>query len=94
MTVWGGNCLSWDRNKIDRVINRARKFVDCDEFDNLLDKKILKKITSILKDETHPLYIRLPHSTRHNNLISIKTKTERHRRSFLPNSIRIYNSQK
>ena len=57
--------------------------------DILLEKATLNKIQRIIKDSTHPLFTKITFSTRKSGrFISIKTKTERHRKSFLPRAIR------
>ena len=57
----------------------------------LLDKVTNVKINRVLKDMSHPLFSRVLFSKRRQGrLLSIKTKTERHRKSFLPRSVRNY----
>ena len=57
--------------------------------DILLEKATMNKIKRIVKDSTHPLFDKIIFSTRKSGrLISVRTKTERHRKSFLPRAIR------
>ena len=57
--------------------------------DCLLVKSTVNKINRIIKDPTHPLFPKITFSARKTGrFISIKTKTERHKKSFLPRAIR------
>ena len=56
-------------------------------------KKCVSLISKIIKDQAHPLYpciTILPHG----RLRSIKCKTERFKKSFLPSAINLFNSKK
>ena len=55
----------------------------------LLDKVTILNIDRILKDNSHPLYSKILISKRKKvRLLSILTKTEGHRKIFLPRAIR------
>ena len=55
----------------------------------LLDKITDLKFKRILNDNSHPLYNQIIFSKRREGrLLSITTKTERHRKSFLPRAVR------
>ena len=55
----------------------------------LLDKNTIHKMNRIIKDKSHPLFNRICFSKRKSGrLISIQTKTERHKKSFLPRAVR------
>ena len=93
ITVWGGNSYEKDNVKIEKTIKRAKRFTNplC-SFSVLFQDSCKRKVTTILKDNTHPLYHKINPSNRSNRLRSILTKTERHKSSFLPYSVRLYNS--
>ena len=59
------------------------------------DRKALQRLLSILGDSSHPLHEEAEASRTNRvsagRLRSIKTRTERFRRSFLPNAVRLYN---
>ena len=92
ITVWGGNSRKEDKGRIDRIIKIASKHTtEVHYTDDILTENTLKRIHNIANDPTHPLAHQIHKSTRSNRYISIKTKTERHLRSFLPTGIRLLN---
>ena len=92
MTGWAGNCGK-KYKKLDRLVKKASKYTNSiSNVDDLFRHNCLNKITKIIKDSTHPLFNCLTFSKRSNRLLSIPTKTERHRNSFLPHSVRLINS--
>ena len=93
IAAWGGNCLAVNKNEMNRVIRKAAKSTgDIGDFDELLEKSTFRKISAIIDDKSHPLYPSITISERSGRLISIRTKTERHRMSFLPTGIRVFNT--
>ena len=88
---WGGNCKVVNMNSFFSLIKKCLKMCGVEVYhpDILLEKATLNKIQRIIKDSTHPLFTKITFSTRKSGrFISIKTKTERHRKSFLPRAIR------
>ena len=93
ITVWGGNCSQNCRNKISRIIRRADRLTGLEnlQIENIFNSSCLKMIVKINSDNNHPLSARLTHSNFSSRILAVKTKTERHRNSFIPASIRIFN---
>jgi len=95
ITCWFGNSKCETRNKLARVINNCKKL----GVDNIMtlheiyNKCVLQRCKVIREDETHPLscsYQSLPSGRR---LRSVKCRTSRYSRSFVPASIRLINAQ-
>ena len=88
---WGGNCTGQDKDRFDFIIKKASKICG-HAFDNsnvLYRNSCFKKITNILKDNTHPLASQIVRSSRSSRFIPPRTNRERYKRSFLPSSIRL-----
>ena len=66
--------------KLNRVIKSASKVIGCelDDFDTLYTLNVKRKVHSLLKNETHPLYIEYERSARSGRLISKIARTERY----------------
>ena len=86
--AWGGNTLCKSSSKINRVIKRASRITghDLPHVDWLLRSLSLRKINSI-ENTNHPLAVFVKRSVRSNRPLLLSTKTERHKRSFLPFAI-------
>ena len=86
--AWGGNTLCKSSSKINRVIKRASRITGCElpNVDLLLRSLSLKKINRI-EHTDHPLAEFIKRSARSNRPLLLTTKTERHKRSFLPFAI-------
>ena len=91
--VWAGNATSSSTKHIERTIRKASRFTnDISNLPTLFDNYCSKRLHSIMKDSTHPLFGHIKHSKRTARLFSIRTKTTRHFNSFLPHSVRLFNS--
>ena len=89
---WGGNCLEADRKNFERIIKRANRYTNpLKTFTELYEQYALRKLCAIKSDNSHPMSAQIVKSQRSDRIISIMTKTERHRKSFLPSSIRLFN---
>ena len=88
---WGGNCKVVNMNSFYSLMKKCYKVCGAEVYqpDFLLEKTTVHKIKRIIKDSTHPLFAKITFSTRKSGrFVSIKTRTERHRKSFLPRAIR------
>ena len=88
---WGGNIKVVNMNAFYSLIKKCLKMCKVEVYhpDCLLVKSTVNKINRIIKDPTHPLFPKITFSARKTGrFISIKTKTERHKKSFLPRAIR------
>ena len=73
------------------IIKKSLRICNVDVYhpSTLLDKNTIHKMNRIIKDNSHPLFDRICFSKRKSGrLISIQTKTERHKKSFLPRAVR------
>ena len=59
---------------------------DC--FDTVYDTLCRKKLSSILKENTHPLYPQIKRSVRSGRILHLTARTQRYFNSFLPYAIR------
>ena len=93
IAAWAGNANKRDIIRINRLIKIASKCTNAvAAVETLHANCSLMQLNKVLKDKNHPLYRRISLSNRSNRILSQTTRTERHLRSFLPYSIRLYNS--
>ena len=92
MIAWGGNCSKKQTCKIDSVIKRSSKIINGEQllsFQSVYFDLCHKKLISIMKDETYPLYKSINFSKiRVNRLIHVKSRTSRFLNSFFPTAVR------
>ena len=82
-----------DEKAFRKTVNRASKFTThIDSFDDIFLKPSLRKISKITWDPGHPLNSLVIKSSRRKRLLAIPTKSNRHLDSFIPYSVRLYNS--
>jgi len=97
LCTWGGNAKNYDVKRISSSIKQAGRLIGDPQksFEQTYQEVLGKKLGRILKDDTHPLHsifidakidrsgrMRLPFA-----------KTNRHKLSFVPQAMRLYNSQ-
>ena len=85
-----------DTNRLNKHIRKASEII-AEEIDSLTavsERRMLSRIRSILDNSLHPLHDVLTshRSTFSKRLILPRCTTERHRKSFLPVAIKLYNS--
>jgi hypothetical protein len=94
ITCWYGNSTNEAKSKICKVIKACRRLgVSCMSLYDVYEKYSQLRCTTILNESEHPLhdsYTLLPSGRRFR---SIKCRTSRYLKSFVPNSIRMYNSK-
>ncbi|KAI4897881.1 hypothetical protein NFI96_029587, partial [Prochilodus magdalenae] len=96
VACWGSRLRVADANRLNKLIHKASDVVGV-ELDSLMavsERRTLSKLQTIMDNGSHPLYhtVMSHRSTFSARLIQPKCTTERHRRSFLPVAIRLYNS--
>ncbi|KAK1799509.1 hypothetical protein P4O66_000393 [Electrophorus voltai] len=93
ITVWFGNSTKQDRQALQRVVRSAERITHTElpDLQTIYYKRCQTKARTIVKDPTH-------HNNRLFSLLrsgrrfrSLKTKTERLKRSFFPQAIRALN---
>ena len=85
VTAWGGNVRVQERDNMERTIKSCLSLLKSKELVSVEDIfKIAcdRKLDSILKDKTHPLFVFIEFSIRSGRLIHIKTTTSRHLNFF------------
>ncbi len=94
ISVWYGNSLNQDCKALQRVVRLAER-ISGSALPSLQDiylKRCKSRAAKIIKDSNHPgnhLFILLPSGKRFRSMMA---KTERLRRSFFPQAIRLLNS--
>ncbi|KAK1806312.1 hypothetical protein P4O66_000024 [Electrophorus voltai] len=93
ITVWFGNSTKQDRQALQRVVRSAERITHTElpDLQTIYYKRCQTKARRIVKDPTHPnnrLFSLLRSGRR---FCSLKTKTERLKRSFFPQAIRALN---
>ncbi|KAK1785826.1 hypothetical protein P4O66_003201 [Electrophorus voltai] len=93
ITVWFGNSTKQDRQALQRVMRSAERIthMELPDLQTIYYKRCQTKARRIVKDPTHPnnrLFSLLRSGKRFR---SLKTKTERLKRSFFPQAIRALN---
>ena len=95
VTCLGGNADLADTDRIDRTIRKAGKICggESDLFPDFALLYLLccqRKVMSITKDETHPLWPQIRYSSlRDKRVIPFKCNRERYRNSFLPSAVKL-----
>ncbi len=94
ISVWSGNATNQDYKALQRVVRLAER-ISGSALPSLQDiylKRCKSRAAKITKDSNHPgnhLFILLPSGKRFRSMMA---KTERLRRSFFPQAIRLLNS--
>ncbi|KAK1794175.1 hypothetical protein P4O66_011076, partial [Electrophorus voltai] len=93
ITVWFGNSTKQDRQALQRVVRSAERITHTElpDLQTIYYKRCQTKARRIVKDPTHPnnrLFSLLRSGRRFR---SLKTKTERLKRSFFPQAIQALN---
>ena len=96
VVCWGSRLRVADANRLNKLIRKASDVVgvELDSLAAVSDRRMLSKVRMILQHVSHPLHNALveQRSTFSQRLIAPKCTTERHRKSFLPVAIKLYNS--
>lgn len=92
--TYSGNATKNDLNKLTRIVKRCMKITGghCMSVEDLFDKLCKAKLTLILRDDTHPLHRHYQKLRSGVRLQSIRCRTSRFSRSFVPTSIRLHNA--
>ena len=91
ISCWGAAIRIEDKNKIDQLIKKAQRIVNCglSNFDTIYTKACTRKYESIIKDTDHPLNECFNISNRSKRVLQPAARTERYRKSFVPSSVRL-----
>ena len=93
---WGGNITQGDRNKIDRLIRKGGRVAGggvTDTITDMYNRRLYKKVTQILSDDTHPLRRNFDELfiDRSGRLRTPKARTVRYQSSFLCKAVGVFN---
>ena len=96
VACWGSRLRVADANRLHKLIRKASNVVgmELDSLKVVSERRMLSKIKTMLDNTSHPLHDMLAshRSTLSERLRLPKSTTERHRKSFLPVAISLYNS--
>ena len=93
--TWGSGLKVADNNRLSKLIRRAGDVVgeELDTLTTVAERRMLSRLQSILDNVSHPLYDTLPsRGAPSAEDPSPRCTTERHRKSFLPVVINLYNA--
>ena len=90
-----GNLTQADKTKLERPRKIAQRIIGIElpPLSVLFEDRLLTKITSIMKDPSHPLFSCFTFNRSGIRLRVPITRRARYRNSFIPNSMHIYNAQ-
>ncbi len=95
VVCWSSSITERERKKLDKVIKKSSSVLGCalDSVQEVVDRRVLAKLTSMLDHESHPLQDTLSalESSFSDRLIHPRCVKERFSRSFLPAALRLYN---
>ena len=92
--IWWTSAGKCQQDTLSRIRKKAIKlFGDTVPLlDDIVTKNVIKKVTTIRTDISHPLYHRYATMRSNHRLRAISARTMRYRASFIPNSIHLYNN--
>ncbi|KAI3358530.1 hypothetical protein L3Q82_014948, partial [Scortum barcoo] len=95
VVCWGGGCSERDKKRLNRLIKRASSVCGCplDSIEVMGERRALAKL-SIFMDTSHPLHqtVGALSSSFSNRLRHPRCRKERFHRSFIPNTVRLFNA--
>ena len=96
LCTWGGNAAGTDIKKISTIITQASRLIGepQESFDKLHQKVLRTKLIKVQKDESHPLHGIFSAATSHRSgrMLLPFAKTNRHKLSFVPQAMRLFNA--
>ena len=92
--IWWTSAGKGQQDTLSRIRKKAIKlFGDTVPLlDDIVTKNVIKKVTTIRTDISHPLYHQYATMRSNHRLRAISARTMRYRSSFIPNSIHLYNN--
>ncbi len=96
ITAWFGNSTAGNRRALQRVVRTACHIVggELPSLQDIYTRRCTRKARRIIKDSSHPSHSLLSLLPSGRHFRSIRSRTSRLRDSFLPQAIRLMNSQK
>ena len=96
ITSWFGSCSVASKNKLSRIVNNSCKLgvPNVLSLSDIHFKCTIRLCNKIYKDFTHPLNTKYKFLPSGKRLQSIKCRTSRYSKTFVPSSIRLLNDEK
>ncbi|TWW57796.1 hypothetical protein D4764_07G0005150 [Takifugu flavidus] len=95
VVCWSCGRSERDRKRLNKLVRRAGSVLDCslDSIDELSERRMLAKLTSIMDTPSHPLHetVGALSSSFSSRLLHPGRKRERYHRSFIPTAVRLLN---
>ena len=93
---WGGSATDRDTRRLDKLIRKAGSVLGrcLDSLGVVVERRMWTKLSDILDNTNHPLHHTLieQSSSHSERLTALCSRTERHRRSFVPTAMTLFNS--
>ncbi len=97
VACWGGSGSKRNIQRLNKLIKKAGSVVGLklDSVEEVTEQRTLSRLRAIMNNADHPLYsaFNLQRSTFRNRLRSLNCSTTRYAKSFVPQAIRLHNSQ-
>ncbi|TWW66958.1 hypothetical protein D4764_20G0009900, partial [Takifugu flavidus] len=98
VVCWGAGIKAKDANRLSKLIKKAGSVVGCKlaNLDEVVRDRMVLKLRTIMDNPSHPLHNTVDklRSSFSNRLLQPHCSKEWYRKSFLPSTIRLYNSSK
>lgn len=95
VVCWSCGSTERDRKRLNKLVRRAGSVLGCppETIQEVGERRMLAKLISIMDNTSHPLHetVRALSSSFSGRLLHPQCKTERHRRSFIPSAVRLFN---
>ncbi|KAK7896393.1 hypothetical protein WMY93_021718 [Mugilogobius chulae] len=95
VVCWGGSMTTRDGNRLDKLIKKCASVIGkrVDSVGAVLEKRMRALMQGILDNPRHPLHdtMSAQRSTRSDRFLSLRCRTARFNRSFVPSAIRLFN---
>ena len=95
IVCWGSSIGAGDTNRLNKLVKKAGSIIGCkqDYLEQVVERRTLKKLLSILDNPDHPLHHLLQgqRSTFSKRFLQLRCHKDRYRKTFLPTAIRLYN---
>ena len=93
---WGGSATERDTRRLDKLIRKAGLVLGrcVDSLGVMVERRMWTKLSDIMENTNHQLHHTLmkQSSSHSGRLTALRSRTECHRRSFVPTAIRLFNS--
>ena len=95
VVCWSSSITAAERKRLDKLVKKAGSVLGCslDPVEVVGARRMVAKLSSIMDNVSHPLHetVRALESSISDRLRHPRCVTERHRKSFFPAAIRLYN---